>query len=91
MPASRRCMSCTDVAVLLYHQNPAQAARLALLEKLEPFPLKLRPAEEQEAILSGLSHAEMGAALDLRPFMQRTPFVLQARRFVCTPQREPGA
>ena len=64
----------------MHYRYPAQAARLALLEMLEPFPLKLRPSEEQEAILSGLSHAEMGAALDLRPFMQRTPFVLQARR-----------
>ena len=36
--------------------------------------LKLRLADEQDAILGGLSHAEMRAAMDLRPAMQRIAF-----------------
>jgi hypothetical protein len=72
-------ISASEKPLTLARPGAPQAARLALLEALEPFPLKLRPAEEQEAILGGLSAAELGAALDLRPFMQRTPFVLQAR------------
>ena len=58
---------------------PGQAARLALLDALQQLPLKVRP-EEQEGILAGLTARELASqALDLRPFMQRTPFVLQAR------------
>ncbi|CAL5218914.1 g660 [Coccomyxa viridis] len=53
-----------------------QAERLDLLSSLQQLPLKVR-TEEQEAILQGMSRAEMGMALDLRRFMQRTPFVLQ--------------
>ena len=56
-----------------------QEEQLALLEALEQVPLKVR-LEEQEGILGALTPEELaGCALDLRPFMQRTPFVLQAR------------
>eukprot|EP00803_Ostreobium_quekettii_P009999 evm.model.scf_3183.3 EVM.evm.TU.scf_3183.3 scf_3183:12151-15815(-) len=49
-----------------------QEQRLALLEKLEQVPLKVRPKEEQDAILRGLSDDELSDCyVDLRPFMQR--------------------
>ena len=40
-------------------------------------PLKLHVAEEQEEILSEVTGDELALSLDLRPFMQRTPFVIQ--------------
>ena len=53
-----------------------QEERLDLLGQLEQLPLKVR-TEEQEAILQGLTNAELAMWLDLRPYMQRTPFVVQ--------------
>ena len=52
--------------------------RLSLLERLEQRPLKVRPKEEYDRIVRGLSSADMECMLDLRPFMQRNPFVVQA-------------
>ena len=52
--------------------------RLNLLERLEQRPLKVRPKEDYERIVSGLSNAELESMIDLRPFMQRNPFVVQA-------------
>ena len=49
-----------------------------LLERLEQRPLKLRPKEDVERIIRGLSAAEEDLLMDLRPFMQRNPFVVQA-------------
>ena len=54
----------------------SQEERLDLLGQLEQLPLKVR-TEEQEGILQGLTNAELGMWLDLRPYMQRTPFVVQ--------------
>ena len=53
-------------------------ARLKLLEKLEQRPLKLRPKDDQEPIIRSLGPAQMEQMLDLRPFMQRNPFVVHA-------------
>ncbi len=39
---------------------------------------QVRPKEDQEAILSCLSAEELAGTLDLRPFMQRHPFVVAA-------------
>jgi hypothetical protein len=52
--------------------------RLRLLERLEQRPLKLRPKEDDERVMCGLADAELDMLLDLRPFMQRNPFVVQA-------------
>lgn len=52
--------------------------RLQLLERLEQRPLKVRPKEDYERIVRGLSTADLECMLDLRPFMQRNPFVVQA-------------
>ena len=52
--------------------------RLRLLERMEQRPLKLRPKEDAERVFSGLTPAEEGMLMDLRPFMQRNPFVVQA-------------
>ena len=52
--------------------------RLTLLERLEQRPLKVRPKEDYERIVRGLSAAELDSMIDLRPFMQRNPFVVQA-------------
>ena len=52
--------------------------RLNLLERLEQRPLKVRPKEDYERIVCGLSNAELESMIDLRPFMQRNPFVIQA-------------
>lgn len=49
-----------------------------LLERLEQRPLKLRPKEDVERVIRGLSAAEEDLLMDLRPFMQRNPFVVQA-------------
>ena len=61
----------------LLHLN-LQEARFALLQKLEQFPLKIRVAEEEELILSSLEEAELEMVMDLRPFMQRTPFIIHS-------------
>lgn len=53
-----------------------QVERYSLLEKLEPLPIKVRPSEQAD-ILAGLSEVELRMRVDLRPFMQRTPFVIQ--------------
>lgn len=53
-----------------------QVERYHLLEKLEPYPLKVRLVEQSD-ILASLTAGEMRMILDLRPFMQRTPFILQ--------------
>ena len=45
---------------------------------MEQRPLKLRPKEDAERVFSGLSPDEEGMLMDLRPFMQRNPFVVQA-------------
>ena len=52
--------------------------RLNLLEKLEQRPLKLRPKDEQERVIRSLSPADLDMLVDLRPFMQRNPHVVQA-------------
>ena len=52
--------------------------RLNLLERLEQRPLKVRPKEDYERVVRGLSQAELESMMDLRPFMQRNPFVVQA-------------
>ena len=49
-----------------------------LLERLEQRPLKVRPKEDYERIVRGLSAADLESMIDLRPFMQRNPFVVQA-------------
>jgi len=51
---------------------------LNLLERLEQRPLKVRPKEDYERIVRGLSETELESMMDLRPFMQRNPFVVQA-------------
>lgn len=53
-----------------------QVERFRLLDKLEAYPLKVR-LTEQEDIIEGLSEAELNMHIDLRPFMQRTPFIVQ--------------
>lgn len=53
-----------------------QAERYELLDKLEPYPLKVRLGEQVD-ILGGLSPDELDMRIDLRPFMQRTPFIIQ--------------
>lgn len=39
-------------------------------------PLQIRVREDQEAILAGLGASDLDALLDLRPFMQRSPYVV---------------
>ena len=53
-------------------------ARLKLLQKLEQRPLKLRPKDDQEPIIRSLGPQQLEQMLDLRPFMQRNPFVVHA-------------
>jgi hypothetical protein len=53
-----------------------QAERYELLDKLEPYPIKVRLGEQVD-ILGGLSQKELDMRVDLRPFMQRTPFIIQ--------------
>jgi chloride channel 7 len=57
---------------------PLAQARLKLLERLEQRPLKLRPKDDGEAVLRSLPPACMEQLVDLRPFMQRNPFVVHA-------------
>lgn len=52
-----------------------QEGRYALLGSLEQFPLKIR-SDEEDSILSSLDEAELEMVMDLRPFMQRTPFII---------------
>lgn len=59
-----------------FRASLCQDERLELLGKLEQLPLKVR-TEEQEGLLQGLTNAELAMWLDLRPYMQRTPFVVQ--------------
>ncbi|DBA70944.1 TPA: hypothetical protein ACH3X2_011387 [Trebouxia sp. C0005] len=56
----------------------SQEERIELLDKLEQFPLKIRVKEEQESILRDLTDEERQMYIDLRPFMQRTPFLVHA-------------
>lgn len=49
-----------------------RALRCAALWSL----LQIRVREDQEAILAGLSPSEFDALLDLRPFMQRSPYIV---------------
>jgi chloride channel 7 len=51
---------------------------LTLLERLEQRPLKVRPKEDYERIVRSLTEEELESMMDLRPFMQRNPFVVQA-------------
>lgn len=53
-------------------------ARMKLLEKLEQRPIKLRPKDDQEPIIRSLPAAQLDMMMDLRPFMQRNPFVVHA-------------
>ena len=54
-----------------------QEERLELLSTLQQLPLKIR-TEEQEAILQGLSPAEMGAHPDhLQPCVLESPLTTQ--------------
>lgn len=53
-----------------------QAERYQLLDKLEAYPLKVRLSEQAE-ILAGLTPQELDLHMDLRPYMQRTPFIVQ--------------
>jgi len=53
-----------------------QSERYELLDKLEPYPIKVRLGEQGD-ILGGLSAKELEMRIDLRPFMQRTPFIIQ--------------
>ncbi len=39
-------------------------------------PLQIRVREDQEAIIAGLTPSDFDALLDLRPFMQRSPYVV---------------
>lgn len=49
-----------------------------LLEQLEQRPIKVRTKDDQERIIRSLTPAEQDMMLDLRPFMQRSPFVVHA-------------
>ena len=51
---------------------------MRLLEKLENRPLKIRCKEDQETIIRSLSGSELDLLVDLRPFMQRDPFIVQS-------------
>ena len=51
---------------------------MSLLEKLEQRPLKIRCKEDQEIIIRSLSGPELEMLIDLRPFMQRNPFIVHA-------------
>lgn len=56
-----------------------QKDRLELLGKLEQVPLKIRAKEDQEPILNSFTADELeDYFVDLRPFMQRHPFLIHA-------------
>ena len=63
-------------------RNSLQIERYNLLDKLEPYPLKVR-LSEQASIFDSLTHAELNMRIDLRPFMQRTPFIIQVHLPSC--------
>ncbi|CAK0770655.1 hypothetical protein CVIRNUC_003789 [Coccomyxa viridis] len=67
-----------DIPPSRSHIPSTQMARLRLLEKLDQRPLKLRTKDDQEPIVRGLGPAQLEQMLDLRPFMQRNPFVVAA-------------
>lgn len=52
--------------------------RIQLLEQLENRPIKLRAKIEQDKIIRDLSSIEKEMFLDLRPFMQRSPYLVQS-------------
>ncbi|KAK9808763.1 hypothetical protein WJX72_003174 [[Myrmecia] bisecta] len=58
------------------HVPKDQKARYALLAKLEQFPLKIRIKEDQDGIFRDLTTGDLEQMIDLRPFMQRTPFIV---------------
>ncbi|KAI7845409.1 hypothetical protein COHA_001114 [Chlorella ohadii] len=58
------------------HVPRSQGDRLRALEEMQQIPLKIRVREDQEAIIASLSPEDYEALLDLRPFMQRSPFVV---------------
>ncbi|GMH42780.1 hypothetical protein BSKO_10699 [Bryopsis sp. KO-2023] len=56
-----------------------QPERLSVLERLEQVPLKIRAKEDQERILSSFTAEEMETfIIDLRPFIQKHPFCINA-------------
>ena len=80
------CYTHVYICVCMYHTHHKQSAtpnlvlqeRLTLLERLEQRPLKVRPKEDYERIVRSLTEEELESMMDLRPFMQRNPFVVQA-------------
>ncbi|KAL4855536.1 Chloride channel protein A [Chlorella vulgaris] len=58
------------------HVPRSQAERLLAVEEMQQIPIKIRVREELEAIVSALAPSDFDALLDLRPFMQRAPFVV---------------
>lgn len=57
----------------------SQEDRMALLSRLEQVPLRIRVKEDQEPILNSFSHEELEELyLDLRPFMQKHPFLIHS-------------
>ncbi|DBB10920.1 TPA: hypothetical protein ACH3X3_007381 [Trebouxia sp. C0006] len=67
-----------DIPPAKSHIPTTQQERLTLLERLEQRPLKVRPKEDYERIVCSLTEEELESMMDLRPFMQRNPFVVQA-------------
>eukprot|EP01025_Chloroclados_australasicus_P012437 TRINITY_DN1572_c0_g1_i2.p1 TRINITY_DN1572_c0_g1~~TRINITY_DN1572_c0_g1_i2.p1 ORF type:complete len:958 (-),score=133.08 TRINITY_DN1572_c0_g1_i2:534-3407(-) len=56
-----------------------QEDRLKLLDELEQIPIKIRSKEDQDGILAGLREKELEECyIDLRPFMQKHPYVIHA-------------
>ncbi|KAK9864292.1 hypothetical protein WJX84_001598 [Apatococcus fuscideae] len=55
-----------------------QQARLKVLEKLEQIPLKIRAFVDQDQIFKDMTEEEMDMHMDLRPYMQRVPFLVHA-------------
>ncbi|CAD7703645.1 unnamed protein product [Ostreobium quekettii] len=49
---------------------------LDVLDTIEPYPMRINPRSEQEAILAALSEVDLETDIDLRPFMQRQPFLV---------------
>lgn len=57
----------------------SQQDRLSLLSRLEQVPLKVQPKEDQEPILNSFTSDELeDYYMDLRPFMQRHPFLIHS-------------
>ncbi|KAK9790124.1 hypothetical protein WJX73_008199 [Symbiochloris irregularis] len=59
------------------HVPATQRERLTLLESLEQRPIKSR-REDQDLELRTLTEAELDLLVDVRPFMQRNPFIVHA-------------